>query len=165
MKKLLILCLLLFFSVNLFSQKVIVVGKPGKKKRLEYVVGNEISFRIVPEKVYVTGKISIINDTSFVVNGDNISFNRLDMIVDYSRGEGKKNIAVYYMLNAVSVLVIDFLNNTFNLNRAGFTKEGFYVAGVIAATGLVIGSLKMKRYRLNNRRYIRVIEKPGIYKK
>ena len=154
-KKLLTLALmfvLIFCSLSLFSQKMLLIRKYGDKHNAKYYVGSTIDFSYYDragDVSRVSGVINIINDETIIVNYDG----------EYELSKIKTVYVKRHMLSTAQTmtaiasggyLLLTGFNNIISKNDNHLSSSEYIVAGSLIGVVVATWPFRTKRFHLEN---------------
>lgn len=155
-------CLLLvvftcFLSAFCYSQKFLAIDTYGKAKRLRYYIGQEISLGLSNNEI-VSGTISAILDTSFILNTDTIFLSTISFVKTDRLPYGLGIVSALLVNGSLGFMAIDATNRLINEEYPAFRPRVVNTCLTAAGLGLMIPVVLRKRVRINHRRRIHIID-------
>jgi hypothetical protein len=147
---LLVLSLLFLFPVAAFSQKFLALEKHGRIKRLRFFANDKINVRLKEESFFRSGYIDAFTDSSFFLDGENISLQRVDAVLVHKTKGGHALIRqlVYYLpAGGIFITGLAATNSVINNESPLVPKKTIYTASGMAVTGLLLYPLTFRVYR------------------
>lgn len=139
----------------LFSQKMIVVERPGTIKNIKYEQGNEIFFEDDNGKRFY-GRIDRISDSSFYLdNKHEVKYNDISVVL-------KPRLFLYHGYFKIRLAGFGFLFlNTFNRlsynEKPVFNKSGLITASALFGLSYLMRMFVFKRYKTGKKWRIKYI--------
>jgi hypothetical protein len=152
-----IILLLIFFAATGWSQKRLILERPGTTKYYIFKVGDEITLMNNRDKRKIHGGISRIGDTSIIVNyletadlnGIIAVYRPLKMMNLFSRVATDAGLG-YFLLTG--------FNNSIN-NELPLIDHGTLVAStIVTGVGLVTRFLRYRKYNIGHAWRIKIID-------
>jgi hypothetical protein len=152
-KRTFLIILLSFFIMHESNaQKFLAMDKSGSK-RLRFYANDEINVRFKNEKSFRNGRIAMITDTSFFLNGSNIVLKDVDAILIRKKTGGHallRNATYMLPIGGVFITGITAANSAINDHHPLVPKSIYYTAGGLALAGLMIYPLTFRVYRMKH---------------
>jgi len=149
----------ILFTGACYSQKILLLEKTTKFKRIRHFVGDQIAFRIGDGNFTVSGPIDYIGDSAIVVNGELCPLANISVVLNY------KKYAVFRALSKAAFYAIPPMLLFTVLHRGINTREqplldrnSIQVVGVFGAIGVVLWPFKARKYKLKKNWQLRVID-------
>ena len=151
--KILLLLLVSFLGFSCLGQKILVLYKPGKVKRVLFHEGDEIKVKLKDDKI-LSGVINTLNDSTFVLGGDEVMLSRIKSVIK-ERGFFKYS-GKLFKIGGVFYSGITAVNSVID------PKTDFNSSAVIATTGLlgtgfILSFFKERKYRLDRQCSLRIL--------
>lgn len=154
-----ILFLIIFLSSlgSVFSQKILILDLTGmRSKRIKYISGDYMAIKVIDDKTTYKGFIDIISDSSFYISGNLVMLDSIRAIVKHNRVP--KTISKQAFLVAGITAVISGLNNALTKGSVFPDDDSYFVPAVFAGIGVVLLPFWKKTYRLNDKRFVKIID-------
>lgn len=149
----------LFFAIEGGAQKILLLEKTKKFKRIRHFEGDHLAFRVDDEKFSFSGEIEAILDNGIILNGEFYAIDRISMVLNY------KKFAVFRALSKSAFYAIPPMFVGTILHRGINTDEtllidrnALQVMGVFAGIGAILWPFKARKYRLGNKWQLRIID-------
>ena len=141
------LFLLLFFLVQAAdAQKVLVLTKRKNGRTKLFFLGDKISFRLKGDDIIERGRISLIEDNSFQINGRRIMLDSLGFV-----SEGRRGLRTAVGLLAVGVGGFILFSGVFQSLPVFLVGSAFLGTGLIQAGIYGIRMIAHDRYDLTKK--------------
>lgn len=151
----LLFCVML--SLNAFSQKILAFDKAGKVKRIRYFEGEYISLKTT-SKEKINGTINLIKDSSFVVDGKELTLLSVSKVYSTQTGMGYQMVANIFVLPAVGYVPLITINGLINNDSPVFKANQLYYAGGFIAITLISNYLANRPFRISEKRPLKIID-------
>jgi len=154
-----IFCIIfVFFSFNLFSQKILVIEKPGTVKNFKYYPGNSIKFAfgLGKEKVHYETMITNIYDDRFTADyHSDIFYNSITTV--YRDQRYIKIIQYSAFVMGGGYLILDVFNRAINNDSPVFDESTMIISGVLIGVGLSLFPFKQRQLHIGDKWQIKGI--------
>lgn len=155
-----IIILSLQCSIDAFGQdKFLVLEKPGRKKRIKFYPGDELTFKLKNSDLQITGTILDLYDSLILfadsyVKPEEIDYVKLERVEGFlSPSNGPKLV-----IAGVALFIIDQLNySLLQGNKIRFDKEIACTSLAMITGGITWTSLRFTRFRNKGNRRIRIV--------
>jgi len=151
----LLFCVML--STCTFSQKILVFDKSGKVKRVRYYEGEHISLKTT-SKEKINGTISQIRDSSFVVDGKELTLFSVAKVYNTQTGMGYQLVANIFILPAIGYIPLITINGLINNDSPIFRANQLYYAGGFIGITLISNYLANRPFRISEKRPLKIID-------
>ncbi len=152
---------LIVLNVNAQMQPFLLLEKPGTGKRIRYFVGDEIVFKMHTRDAFMTGYISQLSDSAFFIGRSHIRIpiDSVEALADRSKVKSVRSLS-HAAFGAIPVFfVLSAGQNLFNTGRRPIIDpEVWWLSGAFATLGLAGYLYKGRRYRLENRWRLLVVD-------
>lgn len=140
-------------SADAQLKQFLILEKPGTKKRMRYYAGDDIIFKLYDEKTIYEAVIVGFSDSSFYVgNWTPIAIGDVEAIINRDKVPGIHGLAKTAFFTIPVFFVLSAGNNLFNTGRTPIIDPEIYMlSGVFAGLGVAGYLYKGRRYRLQNR--------------
>ena len=152
-----LLTLCVFLSTNSFSQKILAFDKMGKVKRIRYFEGEYISLKTI-SKQKISGNISQIGDSSFLVEGRVVPLDSVAKVFNTQKGMGFQLIANIFMFPAIGYIPLITVNGLINNDKPIFRQNQLYYGGGFMGVALISNYLANRPFRISDKRPLKVID-------
>lgn len=145
--------LLFLFPISALCQKFLALEKHGRIKRLRFYENDKINIRLNEEKFFRSGYIDAFTDTSFFLDGENISLKKIDaVLIRKTKGGHALLRQMVYFLPAGGVFILGLAagNSVINNDYPLIPKSTYYVAGGMALAGMLLCPLTFRVYKIKN---------------
>jgi hypothetical protein len=159
--KFLIFALLFALSYGLGTaqtQNHLILKKNGYHNRLQYFSGDEISFIRKGNSYIETGILQGIGKDCIIVIGQEIRIDNISTLVFYRTSFNFNAGGQTILVAAPLYLILGAINALLQNMRPIWTTVNLIVAGSIAATGIVIGSLQVRKFHLGKKFQLRIVQ-------
>jgi hypothetical protein len=170
MKTIIIQCLtIIFLLINnqIFSQKLLVVEKPGTINNIKYTIGSPIDIKTT-DGIRLDGRIILITDTTVVINYCMIKIKDIKNI--YASRRLIKDFSALGITGGIAYVSIDAFNGLINNDTPILRKNALKISGVMLGTGLLLSLFDTKKLVIDNKDWrikildFGIINDPGVYK-
>ena len=152
-------CYLLSVSEVYGQDKYLVLEKLGRKKRVVFYPGDEITYKMINSDLRITDVIADLHDSlilfsnSYVKPGE-IEYIRLEHIEGFlSPSNGPKLI-----IAGVALFIIDQLNNSvIQGNEFRLDEDITKISMIMVVGGVIWRSFRYSRFKNKNNRRIRIV--------
>jgi hypothetical protein len=144
--------------VSAQTQNHLILKKNGYHNRLIYFTGDDISFIRKGNSNIENGILQGIGTDGINILGREIPISEISTLIycrtSFNFDAGGKMILLasplYLIIGAINALIQDI--------RPIWTPGSFIVAGTIASTGLLFGSLQVRKFHLGNKFQLRIVQ-------
>lgn len=150
------LFLIIIFLVSLSgrAQKIVSLQKPGKVKRIRYMIGDKIHIQL-KDKTKIKGDITMILDSSFAIDGEYVDIDNVNAVF--------KNRKFFSFVNTLSKTAFVFFGGISTVNAirrhdeilTEETKVTFVTLGTVA---IATEFLARRKYRLKRCCSLRILD-------
>lgn len=155
----LVLLMALLFAAEGFSQKILLLEKTKKFKRIRHFTGDHVAFRVYDDKFTISGEIEAILDDGIVVNDELYPLNRIALVLNYQKFAVFRALSKSAFYSIPPMLVFTMLHRGLNTGEHPlFDRNSLQVVGVFAAIGAILWPFKARRYRLGKKWQLRVLD-------
>ena len=143
----------LLISFDVSAQKFLALEKHGRIKRLRFFENDKINIRLSGETFFRSGTVDAFTDTSFFLDGENISLKKIDAVLVRKTKGGHallRQLVFYLPAGGAFFLGITAANSLINDSEPLVPKNMFFVTGGMAAAGLLLYPLTFRVYRTKN---------------
>ncbi len=158
----------LFINMSVFSQKILVVEKPGTINNIKYTVGSTIKIKTI-EGLRIDGHIILITDTTVVINYFTIKIRDIKNV--YANRRLLQDFSALGITGGIAYTSIDALNGFINNDTPILRKNALKISGVMLGAGIIFKLFDTKKLKINNKDWrikildFGIINDPGIYNK
>lgn len=160
---------LLSFNSPIFSQnKNIDLLTPSNDKlfavdlnngrRIRFYVGDLIALKVNKKDTLYKGRIELIEDSSIWVDNIEVKINTISKIYDARGRRWAGFISSILFRGGIGFLLIDVVNRTINSENPIFHPTTLLVSGSAIGAGLILVPFKEKKYRINNKNTVKIID-------
>ncbi len=154
--------LVLFFmlTAELSAQKILTLNFTASSRRIRYLEGQEISFKMNGQRIVHTGKITQLGDTSFLLNEIMpVPIGDIRMILNYKSRYWAKFFHKLTFSAGILYTGIGIINRLIISDAPPILEEQFIYTGA----GLTGGSFLFRlfypaKYRIGKARYLKVLD-------
>ncbi|MCB0805653.1 MAG: hypothetical protein KDC05_07620 [Bacteroidales bacterium] len=140
------LLLFLFFVIEVRSQNILVLEKPGTARNFKYTEYDHISILQTSTDSIISGRLSAISDSSISINGGpDILLNDIQMV--YRTSWGFNLFQKTTLLAGSLYLGISTINGMVNNDSPVVPKETLIIGGSLTAAGLILIPLTTRRLK------------------
>lgn len=159
--KYLLLIVLLFFSLEVFSQKYLLLDKIGSKRRLEFHPGDELTFKLHGESHFSNAVISHLSDSTIFFQDGLITLKNIDEIRIGHRASGILGTSrtVKFKIAGVGLILLDQFNTGIISGEKFTLNRGVLIAGgSLIALGYILDFAQKKRFKIRGNRRLRIVD-------
>ena len=150
-----------FIYFPCISQNILVFEFHDKTKKT-FHVKDDISLFIKGDEKNFSGAISEINDSTFSLEGNEISISQIDLIAIYRRPVGI--LQEIFAKAGVGFFMIDFFNTAINRDSPVFEKKNIIVSSLLVASSIVLLPFVTKNYAVGKKNKLTIVSKQLISK-
>lgn len=154
---LVLLLALLAACPELFSQRILILEKPGTVKNIKFKTGDELIICKKGEKKKISGEINKINDSVLLINYVNEVYIRDIEFVYKPRGLSGFMSEIGYKAG-IAYLLLDITNRLIQAESPVFVNSTMIISGSLIATALLFRSYRLRPYKLGDNWRLRVID-------
>ena len=150
----------LFSVKEVFSQdKYLVLEKLGRKKRIVFYPGDQITYKMMNSDLRITDAIVDFHDSLILFSNSYVKPGEIDYIrLEHTKGFLSPSNGPKLIIAGVALFVIDQLNNSVLQGNEFRLDEDITKASLIMVVGGIIWkSLRYSRFRNKNNRRIRIV--------
>jgi hypothetical protein len=155
-----ILCLTFFLSAFYLSgncQKIVAFNKSGKVKRIKYYEGELIKLK-TSDKLKVTGIIDKIKDSSFTVNGIEVSLKEVTRVYNTQKLYGFNLLHRATFTAGIAYLPLSTTNRLINNDSPIVSSSALVVSGSFLSVALVTHFIYNISYKISDKRPLMIID-------
>ena len=146
--------ILLIISLNGNAQKIISLQKPGKVKRIRYMIGDQIHVQL-KDKTKIRGNITMILDSTFAIDGEYVDLDNINAVL--------KDRKFFSFVNTLSKTAFVFFGGISTVNAIGnheeiLTEETKVTFATIGAVAVATEFLARRKYRLKRCCSLRILD-------
>lgn len=142
-----------------YGQKILLLEKTKKFKRIRHYESDPFAFRLVDEKYAISGRIDLILDYGVVVDGELYRFENIGMVLNYRKYAVFRTLSKSAFMAIPPMLVFTILHRGLNRDNALLLdRNSLQVMGVFAGIGLLFWPFKARKYRLGKKWQLRTID-------
>ncbi len=158
-QKVLVLGLLLLMgcSFQAQAQKILVLDKRGKVKRLRYYEGEWIKLKLLSGQLLM-GKIAQLSDSSFRVSGHLVRLDSVKRVYNTQKLLGLKLTGAILSTAGVIYFPLDSFNRIINDDSPVFNESSAKVSGLLLGAGLICIGISNKSYKISKKRPLKVLD-------
>lgn len=154
-----LLIMLLVMCVSADAQKILLLEKTRKFKRIRHFVGDPFAFRLNDQSFAISGNIDHILDSAVVVDGELYAFENISMVLNYKKYAALRMISKSALYAVPPMLVITLLHRGINTKEQPLLdRNSLQVMGVIGGIGLLLWPFKARKYRLGKKWQLRTLD-------
>lgn len=150
-------CLLSFFPLSAFSQKILALDKPGKVNRIRYKVDDFISLKTV-DKQMIGGNISFIGDSSFQVGKTTVKLSEIKYIKKTQGGYGWSLLGNISLVAGLGYFGLDASNRIINGDKPIVPRRTAISSSICIGIFAVTAVINSRKYKINNKRRLKIID-------
>lgn len=151
----LLFCVML--STSVFSQKILAFDKLGRVKRIKYYEGEYISLQTT-SKEKVKGIITQIKDSTFSVEGKELSLFSVAKVYNTQTGMGYQLMANIFIIPAVGYIPLITINGLINNDSPVFRQNQLYYGGGFIGIAIISNYLANRPFRISEKRPLKIID-------
>jgi hypothetical protein len=144
-----------FFSLSLTAQKELVIYKGNKMRRISLSLDDEYILEI-KNRQKITGEISLLSDTTLIVNNDTVLLKDIEKIHTPTYRRGQLFIGELLFKGGIFLIIIDPINNLIN-NDKPYVKRIGYIGLSAIPVGYFISKFSTKKYKIRGRTHLRIV--------
>lgn len=151
--------LLFGLGLNADAQKILLLEKTKKFKRIRYFEGDPIAFRIDNDNYAIAGRIDMILDNGVVVDGEVYRFENITMVLNFKKFAVFRALSKSALYAVPPMLVFTILHRGFNSEeKLLIDRNALQVMGVVGGIGVLLWPLKARKYRLGKKWQLRTLD-------
>ena len=154
---LLFLLLCVMVSTSAFSQKIVAFDKLGKVKRIRYYPGEYISVKTIT-KHKIKGIITQINDSSFLVEGRELTVDSIAVVYNTQTGMGCQLVSSIFLIPAIGYMPLITLNGLINNDSPVFKQNQLHYGGGFIGIALLSNYLANRPFRMSRKRPLKILD-------
>ncbi|MDX2301758.1 MAG: hypothetical protein NW226_03115 [Microscillaceae bacterium] len=137
------------------KSRFLALEKGGKIKRVRFYEGERLYFRLKDDQMRYKPVIEEIGKDYIKVNNTALHLNEIASVTLYPERRLIRLMSQFLVIAGTGYFLIDMVNHSFST-----TRESAIVSSSLASTGLALSlTLKPRKIRLNNKRYLKTIQK------
>lgn len=141
------------------AQQILLLEKIKKPKRIKHYVGDQLAFRFDDEKYTISGTIEMIREDGIVVEGEFYKLNQITMVLNYQKYAAFRVLSKSAFIAIPPMLVMTMLHRGLNTGEQPLVdRNSLQVMGVFAGIGAILWPFKARKYRLEKKWQLRVID-------
>tara|TARA_R110000868_G_scaffold319227_4_gene579979 strand:- start:86 stop:535 length:450 start_codon:yes stop_codon:yes gene_type:complete len=144
-------------STSVFSQKILAFDKLGRVKRIKYYEGEYISLQTT-SKEKVKGIITQIKDSTFSVEGKELSLFSVAKVYNTQTGMGYQLMANIFIIPAVGYIPLITINGLINNDSPVFRQNQLYYGGGFIGIAIISNYLANRPFRISEKRPLKIID-------
>jgi len=149
----------MFFATEGSAQKILLLEKTKKFKRIRHFQGDHFAFRVDDEKFAFTGEIEAILDNGIIMNGEFFAIDRISMVLNYKKFAVFRALSKSAFYSIPPMFVFTVMHRGLNVGEPLLIdRPSLQVMVVFAAIGAILWPFKARKYRLGNKWQLRVID-------
>ncbi len=152
----------LLLPYSAFSQKYLVVEKLGTRKRYEYQVGQEITYKLKTEDFYRTDVITQLETNVIAFGFGFYSFEQIEAVNigrKPRRGVDASKFSPFLLLGGAGYFLLDQFNNSvINGNKLSINDNVLRTSSVLVGLGALPLVLKKRRVKLKRNWRLRLVD-------
>ncbi len=130
-------------------------------KRIHYNTGDKISFSLKGEKTKYSGEILEITDSTIDIQGLKVPLTMIGIIYRDKSNFLLRDFSKVFVWCGAGFILLDTDNNLINKNPTVIDERAVIAGGSLMIIGWTMRLLSLKKYRINNRRILKVIDLGG----
>ncbi len=152
-----LLVLFLLFSLPATAQRILLVEKPGTFKNYKYFTGDMITLRISGQEGRLSGSISVISDSSLLIDdGQEVMLADIDRVLRPRWGLGV--LAGASRIAGVAYLSLDVVNHAINDEPDILDRNTVLISAGLVAFSYALYPLRYKRMTIGEPWRIQVLD-------
>lgn len=157
----LVLIIMGLFSVNVFSQKFILLQKgANEKNRLKYEIGETFIYKTKKNNFYITDVIKDIQ-TDIIVLSENVllpeEITSIYILNKDPRNGTLKNLSLLSYGAGTILMSANVINSLYQDGSIRFESGGLITSGVLLAGGFGISKIRYRHFKIHKRNKIQLI--------
>lgn len=151
--------LLLGLFLNADAQKILLLEKTKKFKRIRYYEGDPFAFRVDNDKYAIAGRLDMILDNGVVVDGELFRFENITMVLNFKKYAVFRALSKSAFIAIPPMLVFTILHRGLNTGEELLIdRNSLQVMGVFAGIGAILWPFKARKYRLGKKWQLRTLD-------
>lgn len=142
---------LIFTSISV-AQNIFILERPGTIKNHKYYQNDQIKLKTISHDTIFSGVITMINDSSVVIDYANEIF-LYDISYMYRKRWGFSLLQKLSLIAGASYLLISTTNGLINNDSPVVPKETLIISASLLAGGVALIPLTTRRYRIDNEKW------------
>lgn len=152
-----LLALLLLFSLPAGAQRILLVEKPGTFKNYKYFTGDVITLRISGQEGRLSGSISVISDSSLLIDDEHeVMLTDIDRVLRLRWGLGV--LAGASRIAGVAYLSLDVVNHAINDEPDILNRNTVLISAGLVAFSYALYPVRYKRMTIGEPWRIQVLD-------
>jgi hypothetical protein len=153
-----IACFFAIIPIFLQGQQYLVVKKADKLKYFTYETGDFIRLKTIKGDFMIGGRITGFTPTSLMIEGgyeiqsDNIS------CIYQKRGFYQRLSSLFFIQGGVAYTTIVGINSVINNERPLVDEQTLWISGTMVATGFAIKPLITRKFDLQKRWQLKILD-------
>ncbi|MGZ4056533.1 MAG: hypothetical protein ACXVPU_09795 [Bacteroidia bacterium] len=157
-----IIAIIILFSLLLFScnaQKYLALDsyKITGFKRIYFHEGDNICFRIKGDNIKYKAEILQINDSTIILKDRNVPINIVDAIYRDRSNFLTRSFSKVFIWGGLGFVFLDTFNNAITQSETIVDKRAVIAGGSLVAAGFIIKMFAIKKYKIGNKRMLKVL--------
>jgi len=149
----------MFFATEGSAQKILLLEKTKKFKRIRHFQGDHLAFRVDNERYAISGEIELILDNGIVVGDKMYMFENITMVLNYQKFAAFRALSKAAFIAIPPMLVYTMLHRGINTGEQPLLdRNSLQVVSVFAGIGVILWPFKARKYRLGNKWQLRTID-------
>jgi hypothetical protein len=154
-----IVFIICFCFCNVSAQKFLALTKPGINTRIRYYKGDKIGCKMKYDKHLIKGSIVGFTNNAIILNDSIvIPVQEIDALYDYEHRKVPKYLSGVFLSAAAVYGTVVLVNGT--LANSGDLKNSnnAIAIGSMLGGGLILRPFSKRKYRLNEKRWLKIID-------
>ncbi len=143
---------------EIHAQKILALNKPGKEKRIRFFVKDPIHVKLKGENYALHGNITAIGDSSIDIDDFRVPIAMIKVVLDYDKRRLVGTFSKVFLMAGAAFMAVDVINRTSQDLRPILNQTSVAAAGILIGAGAVASVLRIKRYRMNHRHWLQIID-------
>lgn len=151
--KYLLIVVLISGAFNAVAQKILVLDKPGRVKRLRYFVGDKIQI-ITSDNSRISGEISVIGDSTITIEENKVVLSEISAVVKKRRFFSFTGT----LLSTAGVFFGSIYLVNVAIDKDTKLDENAYVLGGVLVSGVVLSLFKEKKFKVKDKGRLKILD-------
>lgn len=144
-----LLFIFLLMGLNLAGQNILIIERPGTIKNYKYFQGNEIKLRTISNDTVVSGALSLIQDSTVIIN-NNFELEIDNISTVYRKRWGFSFLQYLSIFGGLAYASINTINGLINNDSPVVPGETLIISGSMVAFGIVLTPLTTRKIKMDN---------------
>lgn len=137
---------------------MLILERPGTIKNRKFEATDWIKIRTIKSNTTIAGKITLIQDSSIVINKKN-EILLTDIAVIYKKRWGFPFLQELFVKAGIPYLVISLINGAIYNDEPIITTDTLIISSSIIAAGIVITPFTSRKFKIDNEKWrVRILD-------